>query len=98
MPDFILAMEEAQKKAKCTELPILDIKLAMYAATSVLQSGNYKKEIDKWEGRNAAMKIWFKWKQAYLCRVHQGHQLPMRGCHRLSVQLSSQPGHAPSCA
>ncbi len=36
MPDFILAIEEAQKKAKCAELPILDIKLAMYAATSVL--------------------------------------------------------------
>jgi hypothetical protein len=29
MPDFILVMEEAQKKAKRTELPILDIELAM---------------------------------------------------------------------
>jgi hypothetical protein len=43
MPDFILTMEEAQKKAKRTELPILDIELAMYAATSVLQSGDYKR-------------------------------------------------------
>jgi hypothetical protein len=58
MPDFILAMEEAQKKAKRAELPILDIKLAMYAATSVLQSGNYKKVTDEWEGCNAAMKTW----------------------------------------
>ncbi len=47
MPDFILAMEEAQKKEKCTELPILDIELAMCAATSVLQLGNYKKETDE---------------------------------------------------
>ncbi len=39
MPDFILAMEEAQKKEKRAELPILDIELGMYAATSVLQSG-----------------------------------------------------------
>ncbi len=54
MPDFILTMEEAQKKAKRAELPILDIELAMYAATSVLQSGDYKKEIDKWEGRSAS--------------------------------------------
>ena len=53
MPDFILTMEEAQKKAKRAELPILDIELAMYAATSVLQSGANKKETDKWEGRNA---------------------------------------------
>ncbi len=65
MPDFILDMEESQKKAKCAELPILDIELAMYATTSVLQSGNYKKETDKWEGCNAAMKTWSKWKQAY---------------------------------
>jgi hypothetical protein len=35
MPDFILAMEESQKKAKQAKLPILDIELAMYAATSV---------------------------------------------------------------
>jgi hypothetical protein len=29
MPDLILTMEEAQKKAKHTELSILNIKLAM---------------------------------------------------------------------
>ncbi len=56
MSDFIFAMEEAQKKAKCTELPILNIKLAMYAATCILQLGDYKKETDEWEGCNAAMK------------------------------------------
>ncbi len=50
MPDFTLAMEEAQKKVKRKEFPFLDIKLAMYAATSFLQLGNYKKETDKWEG------------------------------------------------
>jgi hypothetical protein len=56
MPDFILAIEEAQKKAMRAELPILDIKLAMYATTSFLQLGNYKKETDKWKGCNAVMK------------------------------------------
>jgi hypothetical protein len=56
MPDFILAMEEAQKKAKRAELPILNIKLALCAATSFLQSGNYKKETNKWEGKNAVTK------------------------------------------
>jgi hypothetical protein len=72
MPDFILAMEEAQKKAKRSELPILDIKLAMYAATSVLQLGNYKKKTNKWEGQNVAMKTWSKWKQAYLAAYARG--------------------------
>jgi hypothetical protein len=59
-------------EAKCAELPILDIKLAMYAATSILQLGNYKKETDNWEGRNAAMKTWSKWKQAYLAAYTRG--------------------------
>jgi len=45
MPDFILTMEEAQTKAKRAKLPILDIELAMYAATSVLQSGANKKRL-----------------------------------------------------
>ncbi len=72
MPDFILAMEEAQKKVKHTELPILDIKLAMYATAFVLQSGNYKKEPDKWEGQSPAMKTWSKWKQAYLAAYTRG--------------------------
>jgi hypothetical protein len=66
MPDFILAMEKAQKKAKQAELPILDIELAMYAATSVLQSGDYKKETNEWKGYNANKKTWTKWTQAYL--------------------------------
>ena len=65
-------MEEAQKKAKTAELPILDIELAMYAATSILQSGDYKKETDKWEGHDAHKKTWTKWKQAYLATYARG--------------------------
>ncbi len=72
MPDFILVMEEAQKKAKQAELPILDIELAMYAATSVLQSGDYKKETNEWEGCNANKKTWTKWKQTYLAAYARG--------------------------
>ncbi len=72
MPDFILAMEEVQKKAKRAEFPILDTKLAMYAATSMLQSSNYKKDTDKWEGCNTSKKTWTKWKQAYLATYTKG--------------------------
>ncbi len=43
IPDFILTMEEAQKKAKRADLPILNIELAMYTASSIFQSGGYKK-------------------------------------------------------
>jgi hypothetical protein len=88
MPDFILAMEEAQKKAKRAELPILNIKLAMYAATSLLQSGDYKKETDKWEGCHAAMKTWSEWKQAYLVAYARGvnRQHPVPQTNRLVKQ------------
>jgi hypothetical protein len=44
MPDLTLTMEEAQKKAKRIKPPILDIELAMYAATSVLQSGEQTRD------------------------------------------------------
>jgi hypothetical protein len=84
MPDFILAMEEAQKKTKQAELPIFDIELAMYAATSVLQSSNSKKETDKWKGQNAAMKTWFEWKQAYLAAY-------ARGINRQRVSATDEP-------
>ena len=44
----------------------------MYAATSIFQSGDYKKETDKWEGRDAHKKTWTKWKQAYLAAYTWG--------------------------
>ena len=72
MPELIPTIEEAQKKVKRVKLPILDIELAMYVATSVLQSGDYKKETDKWEGWDAHKKTWTKWKQAYLAANAQG--------------------------
>ncbi len=72
MPDFILTMEEAQKKAKRAELRILDLELAMYSAASMLQSGDYKKGTNKWEGRNSSKKTWTKWKQAYLAAYARG--------------------------
>jgi hypothetical protein len=72
MPDFILTIEETQKKAKRDKLPILDIELVMYATTSVVQSGDHKKETHKWEGRDAHKKTWTEWKQAYLATYAQG--------------------------
>ena len=44
MPDLTLTMEEAQTKAKRIKPPILDIELAMYAATSVIQSGEQTRD------------------------------------------------------
>jgi hypothetical protein len=95
IPDFILAMKEVQKKVRHAELPILDIKLAMYAATFVLQLGDYKKETDRWKGRNASNKTWTKWKQAYLATYARGINCQYAGCHRQTIQPSSQPGYAP---
>jgi hypothetical protein len=60
------------KTSQHTELPILDIELAMCATTTVLQLGDFKKETVEWEGHNASMKIWTKWKQAYLVAYASG--------------------------
>jgi hypothetical protein len=89
IPDFILAMaiEEAQKKAKCAKLPILDIELAMYAISFVLQLSNYKKKMEKWEGCSAAMKTWVEWKQAYLVAYARGVN---RKCTGATDKPSSQ--------
>jgi hypothetical protein len=38
----------------------------------MLQSGDYKKETNEWEGRDASMKTWTKWKQAYLAAYTRG--------------------------
>ena len=35
-------------------------------------SGDYKKETDEWEFRNANKKTWTEWKQAYLAAYAQG--------------------------
>jgi hypothetical protein len=95
MPDFILAKEEAQKKAKRAELPILDIELAMYTATSVLQSGDYKNEMDKWEGRSVAMKTWAKWKQVYLAAYARGVNRQRVGATDKPFSQAANLGHAP---
>ena len=82
MPDFILTMEEAQRKAKRAKLLILDIELAMYATTSVLQA--HKKETDEWEGRSANKKTWTEWKQAYLAAY-------VRGINRQRAGATDEP-------
>ena len=86
MPEFILTMEEAKKKEMRAKLPILDYELAMYTATFVLQSGDYKKETDKWEGHDAHKKTWTKWKQAYLAAYAQGITASMPG-----LQMNRSP-------
>ena len=44
----------------------------MYVATSVLQSGDYKKETNEWEGHDAHKMTWTEWKQAYLAAYARG--------------------------
>ncbi len=91
MPDFILTMEEAQKKAKRAELSILDIELAMYAATSVsvLQSGDYKKQAVEWEGDDAHRKTWSEKNQAYLAAYAWGiNRQRARATHELFTRAA----------
>ncbi len=77
-------MEEAQKKVKQGEHSILDIKMAMYAATSMLQLGDYKNKTDESEGWDVSKKTWTKCKQAYLATY-------ARGVNRQSMGATDEP-------
>jgi hypothetical protein len=50
IPQYIIMLEEAQKKAKRAGMPIADIKLVMMASAAVLAAQHFPHEVDNWEG------------------------------------------------
>ena len=50
IPQYIIMLEEAQKKAKRAGMPIADIKLVMMASAAVLPAMHFPREVDDWEG------------------------------------------------
>ncbi len=91
IPQFILMMEDAQKKAKRAGLPIANIKLVMMASADVLATQHFPREADNWEGLPAASCMWPAWKVA-LCLAHlkcqchlqaSGGSKPLDGIHAM---------------
>ena len=65
IPQYIIMLEDAQKKAKRADMPIADVELVMMASAAVLAAQHFPREVDDWEGLPAASRTWTAWKTAF---------------------------------
>jgi hypothetical protein len=65
IPQFIVMMEDAQKKVKRAGMPIADVELVMMASAAVLAAQHFPREVDDWEGLPAINRTWRAWKVAF---------------------------------
>ena len=88
VPQFINAMEAAQRKSKQAKLFINDEYLHAVALKSLLQSGEYETETREWLKIPEADQTWEDWKTmfraAYIAKrrlegVREGEQKPFGG-------------------
>jgi hypothetical protein len=77
IPQFIVMMEDAQKKAKWAGMPIADVKLLMMAFVAVLAAQHFPREVDDWEGLPARSCTWQAWKVAFRL-AHLRHQCQLQ--------------------
>ncbi len=80
-PQYIIMMEDAQKKAKRAGMPIADIELVMMASAAVLAAQHYPREVDDWEGLASSARTWAAWKIAF-CLAHIKHQCQLQALGR----------------
>jgi hypothetical protein len=98
IPQYIVMMEDAQKKMKRAGMPIADIELVMMASAAVLAAQHFPHKVTDWEGRPAIDHTWRAWKvefrQAHIRRQRQlqasGGGKPIGGAHAV---LLAPPGN-----
>ena len=89
IPQYIIMLEDAQKKAQRAGMPIADIELVMMASAAVLAAQHFPREVDDWEGLPAASRTWSAWKTAFrLAHLKRQRQIlasgggePLGGAH-----------------
>ena len=89
IPQYIIMLEDAQKKAKRAGMPIADIELVMMASAAVLAAQHFPREVDDWEGLPSAARTWVAWKTAFrLAHLKRQRQIlasgggePLGGAH-----------------
>jgi hypothetical protein len=89
IPQFIVMMEDAQKKAKRVGMPIADVELVMMVSAAVLVAQHFPREIDDWEALPAIDRTWRAWKVAFRlahlkrqCQIQaSGGGEPLRGAN-----------------
>jgi hypothetical protein len=80
IPQFIVMMEDVQKKAKQAVMPIADVELVMMALVAVLAAQHFPHEVDDWEGLPAINRTWKAWKVAFrLAHLKRQRQLQASG-------------------
>jgi hypothetical protein len=75
---FIVMMEDAQKKTTWAGMPITDVKLVMMASAAVPQ--HFPVEVNNWEGLLTLSCTWPAWKVPFfLAHLKRQHQLQALG-------------------
>jgi hypothetical protein len=73
IPQYIVRLEDAQKKAKQVGMPIADIELDMMALAAVLLAQHFPQEVNNCEGLPSKSRMWAAWKTAF-CLAHLKRQ------------------------
>ena len=89
IPQYIIMLEDAQKKAKRANMPIADVELVMMASAAVLAAQHFPREVDEWEGLPSTSRTWGAWKTAFrLAHLKRQRQIlasgggePLGGAH-----------------
>ncbi len=80
IPQYIIMLEEAQKKPKWAGMPIANIKLVMMALAAVLAAQHFLRKVHDWEGLPANSCLWAAWKMAFrLTHLKHQHQILASG-------------------
>jgi hypothetical protein len=58
IPQYIIMLEDAQKKAKRAGMPTANIKLVMMASAAILVAQHFLHEVDNWEGLPSTLCTW----------------------------------------
>jgi hypothetical protein len=80
IPQFIVMIEDAQKRAKQAGMPIANVELVMMALAAVLAAQHFPREMDDWEGLSAINRTWRAWKVTFhLAHLKHQRQLEASG-------------------
>ncbi len=89
IPQYIIMLGEAKKKAKQAGMHIANIKLVMMALAAVLAAQHFPCKVDDWEGLPANSFLWAVWKMAFrLAHLKRQHQILASGGGGASQQGS----------
>ena len=90
IPQYIVMLEDAQKKAKRAGMPIADVELVMMASAAVLAAQHFPREVDDWEGLPTPNRTWLAWKTAFrLAHLKRQRQILASGGGNHSAGLTA---------